>query len=138
MERDGSNIITDIMGRIVIIFLFFIFLFNFFSIGAIGAGDLKLIMVVSLGYKRPLLFQIVTLIIAFIQSLIQMIRFKNFQSRIQYLLNYIASIRRTGGISLYVPRETVATEKKEYSIHLSISIFLAWIFVEGYLFLNAT
>lgn len=137
-DKQGIDNFLDATKRVLIIFLFFIFLYFFFSIGAIGAGDLKLFMIIGLGFKRPQIFILVTLMLASIQSLIQMIRKKNFILRIKYLINYIANLLNSGEVRSYIPRDTIATDKKEYSVHLSISALISWALCEGYLFLEAT
>lgn len=137
-KHDTFEIFSDVLKRVICIFLFSFFLFVFFSVGAIGAGDLKLFVVMSLGYKRPLIFILVTFVIALIQSLIQMIRHRNFVSRIKYLCNYIIDFRNTGVMKSYIPNEINPADKKDYSIHLSIPVFISGVLFEGYLFILAT
>lgn len=137
-KQDAFEILSDVLKQLICIFIFSIFLFVFFSVGAIGAGDLKLLVVMSLGYKRPLIFILVTLVIALIQSLIQMIRRRNFYSRIKYLCNYLIDFRNSGELKSYIPREISSADKKEYSIHLSIPVLIAGTLLEGYLLMQAT
>lgn len=113
----------DLAVRYLSIFLITIFLSLFFSIGAIGAGDLKLIAVTALGFSNPEIFMAVTFAIAAVLSLLQMIRNHNFGARIKYLISYLNNASATGDMR-YLPEKTDVKERKKWSVHLSVPVLI--------------
>ena len=103
--------------------LFFIILFPFFSIGALGAGDIKLIFVTSLGLSCPLKFFKLFLAYAFVQAVIKMISEGNL-GRVKNLFYYIKNCAMHKKLLPY-ENTTLTNDRMEHSIHLSLSIVLA-------------
>ncbi len=125
---DGSGDFKQVFGgmlvRIVYALLMVVFLFPFFSVGALGAGDVKLIAVSALGVSRPLLFFLIVFVIAAVLGILKLVINKNAVGRIKGLTNYIRSVVLTGGISPYLSTDEVS-EKITFCIHLSVPVFAA-------------
>lgn len=109
-------------------FIFFI-LFFFFSIGAIGAGDVKLITVLNLSAVDPLKFTCIVFTVGAIISLFRMLAGKNLIVRLCHLRNYIGTSMSEGRVMPYLKGNETPEEKKRYSVHLSIPVFLAYLAV---------
>ncbi len=80
------------------------FLYPFFKIGAIGAGDVKLFGVCA-GYlpgSRILLFLFFSTLIAAIFSMVKFWQKRNLRERLEYLTAYLWEVIRTGNWHLYV------------------------------------
>jgi len=95
-------------------------------IGAIGAGDLKLLTITALGFEHPEIFTLVTFTIAMVMSLFQMIRRKMFFERIRYLISYFKQFNESKQPNQYYSATITTEEKKKYSIHFSVPVFIAY------------
>lgn len=122
----GECILT-VVSRIMTALLLLFCLYFFFLIGAIGAGDLKLLFVTALGFNHPEFFSLVALIIAMTMSLIQMIRYRNIRERVRYLFYYLKRFTENKTITHYFSETVTTEEKKKYSIHFSVPVFLAYL-----------
>ena len=107
-------------------FIFFI-LYFFFSIGAIGAGDVKLITVMNLSVGDPAGFTCIVFVIGAFISLIRMLAGKNLYVRLGHLKGYIDRSLSEGRVLPYSNGTESLEEKKKYSVHLSIPVFLAYL-----------
>ena len=69
-----------------------------FQIGVVGAGDVKLFGVTAgfLPFNKLFLFLFVSLLIAAMLSLIQLINHKNLVKRLRHLACYLADVMRSG------------------------------------------
>ncbi|MBO4981153.1 MAG: prepilin peptidase [Lachnospiraceae bacterium] len=104
-------------------------MYPFFKIGAMGAGDVKLLGVCA-GYlpgSRILLFLFFSMLTAAIFSLIKFWRKQNLKERMQYLAEYLWEVSRTGNWHLYVEN---LREQREACLCLSgpvlISALMYW------------
>lgn len=126
ISTKGSNFSIKYFGlHCLTIFLIFIFLYIFFSIGGIGAGDVKLIVLTAFGNDRPVTYLGTVLMIALAMSLVRMIRHHNFCSRLNKLVIYLNQLFEAGQLIPYSEGNKPPSEKERYSVHLSIPVFLA-------------
>lgn len=122
-NQDAADRVYRYITRCITILILLFLLYIFFSIGAIGAGDLKLLAVTVICFERPALFFAVTFIIAAVLSLIQIYRFGVLIPRIRYLIEYCKDVYVSKIPKPYSVGD--AKEKIKYSIHLSLPILLA-------------
>ena len=82
-------------------------LYPLFKVGAVGAGDVKLLGVTAgyLPFKKILVFLFLSLLIAAVVSLVKMMRKNYFLERMGYLLNYIRDVVKSGRFKLYLQNE---------------------------------
>lgn len=105
--------------------LAFCILYPIYRIGALGAGDVKLFIMVGsfLSLNRLLHVMVVSFIIGAVFSLGKMISEANFMERMKYLFSYLADILRSGQWKLY--GENLKDDFKEYKsnkIHFALPI----------------
>lgn len=123
---NGESDLSAVLIVLIKVVLIFIFLYPFYSIGALGAGDIKLVVSTSLGCKDPFLYTFIVFLIAAIISLIRMGVNKNARMRLMYLYNYLSHSFHNYPLHLYEDAPN-ASDKLEHSIHLSIPVFIALI-----------
>lgn len=109
------------------VIIIFSVLYFFFSIGTIGAGDLKLIVIVSAGLSRSILFLSLVFPTAAILAVIRMLRNKNFYTRLFNLREYVRRSLSAGKVLPYFDAPTEMCERKKYSVHLSVPVFVAYL-----------
>lgn len=100
-----------------------------FWLGALGAGDIKFLMVVALFVQREDLLKIMLsgLFLAGIGAFYKLIKTRGFRKRFGYFRSYILQVAATGKILTYKKR----TWEDQEIIHFSLYIFLAVIIVLG-------
>lgn len=128
---------SDLSATVIVlikVILIFLILYPFFTIGALGAGDIKLIMVTAVGCEDPFLYTFVVFVIASIMSLIR-IRVSDDAKCRFYLLQYY--ILNSFHIKPFYQYETApkASDRIKYSIHLSIPVFIALSLYYAYYYL---
>lgn len=82
-------------------------LYPLFKVGAVGAGDVKLLGMTA-GYfpfKKILVFLFLSLVIAAVISLVKMVRKGYFLERMGYLLDYLTDVIKSGRFKLYLQNE---------------------------------
>ena len=96
-----------------------------FVIKAMGAGDIKLMIMISLflDFKDLLLSLLTGLGAAVVYSVIRLLMDKEIKKRIRYLSDYIFSLAMGGDVDGYIKEED-KKNSKNYNIHLSIWITL--------------
>ena len=94
------------------------FLYPFFKIGCLGAGDVKLYGATA-GYLpvgKILAFLMCSLLIAAVISLVKMCRREDFCERMRYLAGYLAAVAKSGSWQLYMEERE---ERERIGIRLS-------------------
>lgn len=99
-------------------------LFPFFSIGALGAGDYKLLVILMLRIEKPFVFLFEVFITAALLSLIQMLKNRNLKIRLNFFLAYLNQVLNSQKLTPYHSPTLKAREKANYSIHFTIPIFV--------------
>lgn len=96
--------------------------------GVLGGGDVKLLSVIGgfLGPEKGMECVIYAFLFGAVLSLIKFIRNSNIKDRICYFLKYIHTVIRTG---IWTPYYKIAKDGYDSTIHFSIAILLAVLFV---------
>lgn len=105
----------------------FILLFILYLFHMIGAGDIKLFSAVGgfLGIYQVIQVIILAFFIGAVMSIIQMIRFRNFGYRMQYLANYIHTLVREKKITPYFNLNVVDRGAViPFTMAIAISVFI--------------
>lgn len=120
---------SGILESLVSMFFTFMAFYPFYLIGGIGAGDVKLFMMVCCYIRgnRLLYYMLVTMLLAAIMSGVKMIVFAESRERLFYLARYLRKAVLTGAIDEYRIDKT----QKKCVIRLSIpaSISLLFMFI---------
>lgn len=117
--------LLESVGIAIVVFLVF---YPFYLLGALGAGDVKLFMMVSCyrTYMLPgrfLHYMLVTMIIAAVISMAKMIAYVESRERLFYLARFLRKIALTGAVDDYQIDKT----QKHCVVRLSIPAFLSLI-----------
>ena len=109
-------------ASMVIIFLAF---YPFYLLGGVGAGDIKLFMMVGCYMKGDALvhYLLVTMLMAAVCSILKMLAYKESRERLFYLMRYIKKAALTGAMDEYQIDRT----QKKCVIRLSIPAFVSLI-----------
>ncbi len=91
-----------------------------------GAGDVKLIALTAFLVKDPLVYFLLVFVIAAVLALGLMLVNGSLFRRARMLLNYITLTISLGKAIPYYDRQIEPSEKKRYSVHMSIPIFFAF------------
>ena len=108
------------------VILIFLILFFFFSIGTMGAGDVKLIALTAFWVKDPLIYFLLIFVIGAVLAIGLMLVNGSLYRRVRMLLNYLSLTFSLGKAIPYYETQVAPSEKKKYSVHLSIPIFIAF------------
>lgn len=103
-------------------------LYVLFSIGALGAGDLKLLAMIGafLGTYRTILCMIVAFVTGAVISLVKMCHNGNYMVRMQYLAKYVQDAIRAGKWKRYDSGEDMQN-RIHFSLPILISMIVMWI-----------
>lgn len=115
----------DILGAMAAMLLSFCILYPIYKIGALGAGDVKLFIMVGSFESAGKLLRviIVSFIIGSVFSIVKMISEDNFKERMLYLFSYLSDVFCTGEWKLY--GEDLKDDYKKYKsnkIHFALPI----------------
>ena len=115
----------DILGAMAEMLLSFCILYPIYKIGALGAGDVKLFIMVGSFESAGKLLRviIVSFIIGSVFSIVKMISEDNFKERMLYLFSYLSDVFCTGQWKLY--GENLKDDYKKYKsnkIHFALPI----------------
>lgn len=109
------------------IILPFVSLFILYLFHVIGAGDIKLFMVVGgvLGIYQVIQVIILAFIIGAVMSVFQIIRFQSLSYRMQYLANYIHTlVQKKRIIPYYNSKEDGRGAVIPFTMAITISVFI--------------
>lgn len=115
--------VLQAMGVAGIIFAVF---YPFYQIGALGAGDVKLFMMmgcysIHMGMGGLIHYMLVTMVIAAAISIAKMLAYTESRERLCYLVMYLRKAAITGAIDPY----QVDSAQKRCVVRLSIPAFLS-------------
>lgn len=122
---DSSITFEGMLLRTGQLALILIFLFPFFSVGALGAGDIKIIIVTALGLDRPFYYFVIIWISAAVLAVGKLVIRKEAKARTKHLYVYIKTIFLTGKITPYLDESVKKEAKVSYSVHLSVPVLMA-------------
>lgn len=126
-RRDGTAGVLFYLGEAAAIAAL---LYSFYKIGALGAGDVKLLGAAA-GYfpfGKIFLFSFVSLLIAAIISLVKLLVNKNFRERLSILFGYLEDIAKKGALQSY---PAAGKNKKAASVCLSGPVLLSLLLYLG-------
>lgn len=123
-----------VCGALIPTALPFILLYPIYKIGALGAGDIKLLMTVGsfLNAESTLRVILYSFIIAAVFSLIKMISESNFKERMRYLFSYLLETLTTGEWKPY--GEFFGRDIRTYKsnkIHFALPVCIGAMFTLG-------
>ena len=116
------NGLLEAIGAAVVIFLAF---YPFYLLGALGAGDIKLFMMVGcyhchMGTDGLVHYMLVTMAIAAVISAVKMAVYAESRERLFYLMRYLRKVAVTGTFDTYQTDKT----QKRCVVRLSIPAFM--------------
>ena len=119
---------ADIRQMAVSMLLAFLLLYPLFKIGALGAGDVKVFMMIGsfVKVRELLMILILSFVIGALCSLLKMLSEHNSRERMYYFLSYISDVARTRQWKMY--GEHTVQDYKRYcrnKIHFTIPILFS-------------
>lgn len=102
--------------------------FPFFAIGALGGGDIKLLMVLPgfFNYKATVDILVYSFLLAAIVGVVKLLRNKILVSRLLYLLDYLKLVSITGKFIKYDNHEFLRESQiASYQIHFTLYILIS-------------
>lgn len=113
---------------VVSLLLAFLLLYPLFRIGALGAGDVKVFMMIGsfLGVKELLAVLVLAFMIGAVCSLVKLLAEHNGKERMLYFLSYIMEVVRTRQWKIY--GENMAQDYERYrrnKIHFTIPVLFS-------------
>lgn len=93
----------DPLQSVFSMLLAFLLMYPLFKIGALGAGDVKVLMMIGsfMGTGEFLTVLVSTFVIGAVFSLIKLLMEHNGRERICYFLSYVSEVARTGHWKIY-------------------------------------
>ena len=115
---------AEICKRILASVLIFGLLFLFYAIGTMGAGDIKLLMMISMYVDIVNYGQILMacLMVAAVMSLYKLVRDGSLISRMMYFFTYVQACLTGGELKEYYDGDT----QERLTIPLAASVFLGY------------
>ena len=106
----GLSSIMLYFGKTVLVSILF---YPFFSIGAIGAGDIKLLGVTAgyLPFEKILMFLFISMLVAAVISMVKMCKGKQFSKRMKCIVEYLTNVFKEGRWRLYPQQENEQRSK---------------------------
>lgn len=116
--------LVTLLGTVTVVFLF---LYPFYLLGALGAGDIKLFMMTACYVRGEQLmcYLLVSMILAALMSIFKMILYTESRARLFYLGRYVRKVILTGVIDTYQVDKT----QRKSMIRLSIPAFISLLFM---------
>lgn len=115
--------ITELVSLLGTVTAVFLFLYPFYLLGALGAGDIKLFMMTAcyIRGEQFLRYLLVSMFFAAGMSIFKMVLYTESRARLFYLGRYVRKVILTGAIDTY---QIDKTQKKSV-IRLSIPAFIS-------------
>ncbi len=112
--------LIELLGTVVVVFLF---LYPFYLLGALGAGDVKLFIMVACYIKGEQLMRylLVTMLLAAVISILKMVLYEESRARLFYMGKYVRKVVMTGAMDEY----QVDKKQRNCIIRLSIPAFIS-------------
>ena len=125
---------TDILRTVLSVLPAFLLLYPLFRIGAIGAGDIKVLMMAGsfMEAGELLAVLVISFLIGAVFALAKLLAEHNGRERLHYFLSYLAEVIRTGHWKLY--GEHMAQDYERYrrnKIHFTIPILFSVVLCMG-------
>ena len=119
---------SDIGQIAVSMLLAFLLLYPLFKIGALGAGDVKVFMMIGsfVEVKELLLILVISFVIGALCSLLKLLSEHNGRERMYYFLSYVLEVVRTRQWKMY--GEHTVQDYKQYcrnKIHFTIPVLFS-------------
>ena len=119
---------ADIRQTVVSMLLAFLLLYPLFKIGAMGAGDVKVFMMIGsfVKVKELLVILMLSFVIGALCSLLKLLSEHNGRERMYYFLSYILEVARTRQWKLY--GEHTVQDYEQYrrnKIHFTIPVLFS-------------
>lgn len=111
----------------------FFILFPLFKIGVLGAGDIKIFIVMGfyMNLTDLLICIIISFIIAAIPALVKLYKEESLKERMEYLNDYLGQLMKTKEILPYYFNEQNEKEIDKTKIHMTIPILLSFLLHMG-------
>lgn len=119
---------SDIRYVAVSVLLAFLLLYPLFKIGALGAGDVKVFMMIGsfVRVKELLMILALSFVIGALCSLFKLLSEHNGRERIQYFLSYISEVARTRQWKIYGEYTTQDNDQyRKNKIHFTIPVLFS-------------
>lgn len=119
---------SDIRHTVISMLLAFLLLYPLFKIGALGAGDVKVFMMIgSFVRVKELLWVLITsFVIGALCSLIKLLSEHNGRERLYYFMSYVSEVVKTRQWKIY--GEHMAQDYEQYrrnKIHFTIPVLFS-------------
>lgn len=119
---------SDIRRTVISMLLAFLLLYPLFKIGAMGAGDVKMLMMIGsfVEVKELLMVLALSFMIGALCSLIKLLSEHNGRERLYYFLSYISEVVKTRQWKIY--GEHVVQDYEQYrrnKIHFTIPVLFS-------------
>lgn len=123
--QGGTSALTVTVLQIMVLFLL---LFPFYMIGGIGAGDVKLLMMVGCYMEKTTYYHsiVVTMLLAGMVSVVKMICVPQCRQRLYYLFGYMRKVVLTGAIDTYEINRKNEKEVIRLSVPTLCSVLLLY------------
>lgn len=118
----------DIIHTVVSMLLAFLLLYPLFKIGAMGAGDIKVFMMIGsfVEVRELMVIIIISFVIGAAGSIIKLLSEHNGRERMYYFLSYISDVARTRQWKIY--GEHMVQDYKQYrrnKIHFTVPVLFS-------------
>lgn len=114
---------TGLLGVLAAVIVIFMAFYPFYLLGALGAGDVKLFMMMCCWLREEALFHymLVTMLTAAAVSVTKMVLYPESRERLFYLVRYVRKMALTGVVDDY---ETDMAQKR-CVVRLSVPAFIS-------------
>ena len=125
--RDGPPGICAYLLQAVSVFAL---LYFFFRVGAVGAGDVKLLCLTAgyLPFQKVSVFLLVFLLFSAMISLAKLLRKGYFRERVRYFMQYLKKVWKSGGWKPYIQG---GTDRADVGVCLSGPVLISLLLYLG-------